>query len=139
MDNYKIRFYEQVFKVGISIEESEKILDTCEGDYRTAYEMLLEIKPLQYTGHPALDHIYHNKDSFLTHPHTSTKSDSPYPTHTPYVIVWLILGVYVHSRLWGDYNIPTEDSLMFFLIDAFVSFILIALFAGAIELVKKIL
>ena len=53
-------------------------------------------------------------------------------------VAWLILIGFIHSKLWGGYEPPPEDSLIFFLIDAFVSFIIIAIVAGAINLLSKL-
>ena len=55
-------------------------------------------------------------------------------TSTYYLIfLWLIVGAFIHSRLWGDYEIPPEDSLIFFLIDAVVSGVIL----GAVVLSGK--
>jgi hypothetical protein len=45
------------------------------------------------------------------------------------LIIWLALTFAVHSLLWGNYDVPQEDFLPFFLIDAAISSVVFGFFA----------
>lgn len=52
-------------------------------------------------------------------------------------VIWLGLTYVVHVWLWGGYEPPSEDFSFFFVIDAFLAFLIVAVFAWALDRFKK--